>query len=686
LTRRDIIVFEQRLKEAVQGLFPFKAHSIHFPRSAQSCAAERRPDEDKILLPLALRGSRDVLGIFVVRGANQDQAGPLLAHWPALAQLIADNLLQYKRSLCDPVTALFSRHYLLERLAREIDSLRGFSLQTAAEAPPAGAHSVDEGLVISAEERTRWTSQGVLAVRFAALRDVVREFGYQFADDLMIALAEAFTPLCPEQALAARIGDFEFALHLPAATATECHTLACGIAAALRAVSLVHPLRHARVGLAATVGFVLYPQDMSGDIFLRSAAEQARLLLRKARLAAALADEERPLLSSPQGDEAVLPFKRILAEGGRVLEVLPLSRAAVSLGRQMYAREGQRFSVWSIKYPVQAMDPPAGSPAAISPEGPAPRYKGELVLMDVRENASQAEIIHLGEPTWAIEPGDRLLLLPDEQVTSTSSSQDRHDSATGFLRHGDFFARWAQDREECDSFSLALIRLGNPSFSEANPAGSAPPPEGSSPSPPDLSALTASPLQPGGDHHTGRFMARVARLCCDEFGTKVLGGRYSLNSLILFHPRMDGEQAVAVYQRLSVLFKERLDLEVAVGLACHPYLNFRKADAPENCRKALEYALLLPAPRVGLINSLALNIAADKNFSQGDIFSAIKEYQVALLADEGNGMAWNSLGICLAALGRQAEAERHFARAVACNPEDVMALYNLGYMYQSRNQ
>jgi tetratricopeptide (TPR) repeat protein len=683
LTRRDIIVFEQRLKEAVQGLFPFKAHSIHFPRALQSCAAERRPDEDKILLPLALREDRAcrVLGVLMIRGADQEKAAPLLARWPALARLITDNLLQYKRSLCDPVTALFSRHYLLECMAREIDALRGFS----SAASPAGAHPADEGLVIGDEERPRRGSQGILAVRFAALRDVVREFGYQFADELMIALADAFLPRCPEQALAARIGDFEFALHLPAATAGECHALACALVSALRAVTLVHPLRRARVSIAATIGFVLYPQDMSGDIFLRPAAEQARLLLRKARLAAALADEERPLLSGSQEDKAVLPFKRILAEGGRVLEVLPLSRAVVSLGSQTQAREGQRFSVWSVSYPVQSMAPPAGPEGGLSPEGPAPLYKGEIVLMEVRENASQAEVITLGEPTWAIEPGDRLLLLPEEQSNPAhpAPGRDRPDPASGFLRHGDFFARWAQEREACDTFSLALIRLGTPSFPEAEPAAL---PDGDPSARTDGSPPRDRPIQPEGAHYAGRFMAQAARLCRDEFGADLLGGRYSLNSLILFHPRLDGLQAQAAYQRLAALLRERLDLDVAVGLACHPCLNFRKADAPANCLKALEYALLLPAPQVGLLNSLALNIAADKFFSQGDLFSAIKEYQTALLADEGNGMAWNSLGICLAALGRQAEAERHFARALSCNPDDLMAMYNLGYMYQSRNR
>ena len=829
LSRRDVIFFEQRLKEIIHSLLPFKGHSIHFPRTTEARQADWSREEDKLLLPLpapvapscsqmetsessghSSRPSQSgqaapavkegmakataapqgltgmsasparalpagftrngaspqtvgstpmqssgktplepakgpsmqsgaqntlhqgpALGVFVARGVPEERAAALLPYWPSLGCLVTDNLLQYKRSICDPVTGLFSRHYLLDCLAREIETLRytlpvpagsseahgsartqgtaqgmgqDFSLHSGVQAV---FHPSGEGLFARGAEMARRASVGVLVVRFAALRDVVREFGYQFADDLMVALADALAPLCPEQALASRTGDFEFALHLPAATAKECTTLATDIAAAMRAVYLVHPLRRERVGIGASVGFMLYPQDMAGENFLRPAMEQARLALRKARLAAALADEDRPLLSSRQGAEPIMAFSRILSEGGRVLEVLPLSRVMVSLGANMHAREGQRFSVWSVHYPVRGMDSQTGK--FTDTAHMVPLYKGELVLMDVLENASQAEVITLGDPSWSIEPGDRLVLLPEEQSSSARplEGEDRHDPDTGLLRHGDFFARWAGERETCDAFTLALIRIGGPRHMDRDTSLSSP--DGaeasshtdfatdfagsaiaastaSTESRPSSHFLDEDGAQEGDALYPGQIMARAAGLCRDELGQKTLGGRFGLNSLIFFHPEMDEAKAQERYEALAALLEETLGMEVAVGLACHPCLNFRKADAPENCRKALEYAMLLPRPHVGVLDSLALNISADKLFSRGDSFSAIKEYQLALLADETNGMAWNSLGICLAGLGRHAEAERNFTQALSCNADDVMALYNLGYMHQSQSR
>ncbi|MDR3357457.1 MAG: tetratricopeptide repeat protein [Desulfovibrio sp.] len=683
LTRRDIISFEQRLKEAVRSLIPFKAYSIHFPRASRSRLAEPRPEEDKILLPIAVEEGEDfrLLGVFVARGADLRRAAPLLEHWPALGALIADNLLQYKRSLCDPLTALFSLHTFLERLARSMDCLR-FPL------PPAGRkirpeepRPAEEGLVPDDDETPRRAPLGVLAVRFGALELIAREHGSRFADGLLVPLADAVGGLCPEQGLAARVGDSEFALLLPAATAKECRRLGEDIARAVRSVPLALPLGRGRVGIAATVGFSLYPRDMGGDAFLRPAEEQARILLRQAGLAAALADEARPFLSPPHGGEPVLPFQRILSEGGRILEILPLSRVAVNVGSRMQAREGQRFAVWSFPGPD-----PAAVPSSAGTTVLAPKYKGEIVLVEVRDDTSQAEILSLGDPVWNMEPGDRLILQPEEEFQSPlpRPGGERRDAASGFLRHGDFFARWAQDRERCGSFVLALLRLGPPFVPEVRPGGAggedgeSSGPETAPPGP-GFSGPDKTPL-------TDSYVAGAVRLCREAFGRGVLGGRFSLNSLILFHPDLDGPSALDAYRKLAAGLGESLGLEAAAGLAGHPCLNFRKADAVENSRKALEYALLLPEPHVGLLDSLALNIAADKLFSRGDLFGAIKEYQQALLADEDNGMAWNSLGICLAGIGRQAEAERHFARALACDPEDVMALYNLGYMCQARGQ
>ncbi|MGJ3521615.1 tetratricopeptide repeat-containing diguanylate cyclase [Nitratidesulfovibrio sp. D1] len=643
LNRRDLIAFEHRLRDAMARVLSFKAYSLYFPRAASGPEPLWLPQERKLLVPLLHQGEQ--LGVFVARGVAARTVRALSPVLPGVAALCLENLQLYKASLTDPVTGLATRQHLLDAIAREVDCIRDcFSIASEGKCDLAAGHRA---------------SMGVIAVRLGSLREVARDHGYVFADRLIAALAEELRSAAPEQALPARTGDFEFALFVPAGTSGGCRKLAVDMVRRLRGVTITCGLTDEPVGVAVSAGFAVYPQDMEGAAFARDHGEQARVLLRKARLAAAVAVEAAALSPGDgdgKGDAApgvpVMGFSRILAEGGRVLETLPLSRVVVSLGGNMNAREGQRFSVWSVAYPVRGG----------SQEPRQPLYKGEVVLMEVRDNTSLAEIMHVGDPTWPVEPGDLLTLLPEEKGVTVRDGGEapRTDPLTGLFRHGDFLARWSAERERCDAFSLALVRLSD---------------EGREPE--------------GRAAHPEQLMAEAAQLCRDLLGPQALGGRYGLNSLIFFHPGMtpDGtDGAREVYGALCHELERRLRIGAAVGVACHPYLSYRKADALENCLKALEYAMLLPPPRVGVLDSLALNISADKRYSLGDTFGAIEEYKLALLADETNTMAWNSLGVCMAGLGRHSEARRHFGEALARKPGDPMALYNLGTVCQSEGE
>jgi tetratricopeptide (TPR) repeat protein/GGDEF domain-containing protein len=646
LNRRDLIAFEHRLRDAMARVLSFKTYSLYFPRAASGPEPLWLPQERKLLVPLLHQGEQ--LGVFVARGVAARTVRALSPVLPGVAALCLENLQLYKASLTDPVTGLATRQHLLDAIAREVDCIRDcFSTASEGKCDLAAGHRA---------------SMGVIAVRLGSLREVARDHGYVFADRLIAALAEELRNAAPEQALPARTGDFEFALFVPAGTSGGCRKLAVDMVRRLRGVTITCGLTDEPVGVAVSAGFAIYPQDMEGAAFARDHGEQARVLLRKARLAAAVAVEAAALPPGDgdgKGDAApgvpVMGFSRILAEGGRVLETLPLSRVVVSLGGNMNAREGQRFSVWSVAYPVRGG----------SQEPRQPLYKGEVVLMEVRDNTSLAEIMHVGDPTWPVEPGDLLTLLPEEKGVTVRDGGEapRTDPLTGLFRHGDFLARWSAERERCDAFALALVRLSD---------------EGREPE--------------GRAAHPEQLMAEAAQLCRDLLGPQALGGRYGLNSLIFFHPGMtpdgtDGaDGAREVYGALCHELERRLRIGAAVGVACHPYLSYRKADALENCLKALEYAMLLPPPRVGVLDSLALNISADKRYSLGDTFGAIEEYKLALLADETNTMAWNSLGVCMAGLGRHSEARRHFGEALARKPGDPMALYNLGTVCQSEGE
>jgi len=149
-----------------------------------------------------------------------------------------------------------------------------------------------------------------------------------------------------------------------------------------------------------------------------------------------------------------------------------------------------------------------------------------------------------------------------------------------------------------------------------------------------------------------------------------------------FLPGDSGAEALAKAEELCAQAAAEHGLDLAVGLFSYPFLNFAKADALECARKALEHALLLPAPRVALFDSVSLNVSADRLFVEGDLYAAVEEFKLSLLADPANMLARNSLGICYAQLGKADLARREFELVVAAEPENVMAHYNLGWACQ----
>lgn len=646
LTRHDLITYEHLLADAVSRFLTYKSYSLYFPKGKHSLQPVWDSQDRKLLLPLTLQGR--LLGVFVARGVSMRARKSMMDVLPGLGELALEKVQLYKLSITDPATGLFTRQHMEQALCRETERIRDCFKPSGEGGCEFNGH---------AGQGSYSACMGVISFTLASLRSVMRDYGYLFADELAARLADALRESAPQQALAARTGDFEYTLFIPGGTSASCRRIAKDAVRAMRAVRMVHELTDDHVGVGVCAGYATYPQDFEGPLFGLAVEEQARQLLRKARIAAGIAGERN--LGEATGH--VMGYNRILVEGGKVVETMPMSRVMVSLGRSMGAREGARYSVWSTDYRSYRMAAGAQGEAGgeglaepVSAEGAEPKsplYKGEIVLMEVRESQSLAEVMHLGDPAWAIEPGDRITLMPEEDgIAAAAQGETAHlDPLTGLLRHRDFLARFARERERCDRFALALVRLTG-----------------------------AERVQGERTPHAEQLVAESAEACRSILGDDVVGGRYGLNSLIYFHAGGVPDQMRERYTRLCETLDSRLGIEAAVGVACHPFLNYRRADSMENCLKALEYAMLCPKPRVGVMDSLALNISADKLYSRGDTFDAIEEYKRALLADADNTMAWNSLGVCYAGLGRPQEARKQFDEALARNRKDVMALYNLG--------
>lgn len=638
---------EGLLCAGLAAFLSFTGHALYFPTHGAPREPELLEDERRLLLPLVWQG--EGLGMLMLHGVRCRETRRLLPHLPAIAALCLENLARARAMERDPGTDLVTESALLARMETEVELLRAVMRDPGRSANrPAPLHRLCLGMAV-----LRWRDGEAVA----------RVLGHGFCEETMRALATACMADLPSDTRAGRLGPYEIGLLFPATGRGACQRLAWEALARMGGVRVEDPVAGLAPRPRLCAGHALYPQDMAGPELSLSMFDQARRFRDRGRLAADAA--ERALAGGAV--EAVMPFARILREGGVVLECPALDRLRVSLGKEANAREGQRFHV-----------------RGRSGEGAPGVFKGDIVLLRVDRDEALAEILHLEDPTTPPEAGDRLLLAADPEILAPGQEDHREAadrgaggetpastaragagmsvSGDGTASHGEFLRRFGMARDACRKFTLAIARFSPLDSASANDAGMEPWLAGA----PRLLKETATRLQAPPPE---------------------LVGRYGSNSLIIFHPDAAGEACRPLYAALCAAAREA-GLSAAAGLAAYPFLEFRKDESEACALKALEFALLLPEsePRVGLCDSVALNISADRRYSLGDAFGAMEEYQMALLADSRNAMARNSLGVCLAAMGRGAEARRQFQTALRHAVEPALAAkisYNLGAVCQN---
>ncbi len=647
LTRGDLMEMEGLLCASLGAFLSFTGHALYFPTHGAPQEPELLGDERRLLLPLVWRG--EGLGMLMLHGVRCRETRRLLPHLPAIAALCLENLARARAMERDPGTDLVTESALLARMEAEVELLR--------------AVMRDPGRSVSGPAPLHRLCLGMAVLRWRDGEAMARALGYAVCEETMRALAQACMAGLPSDTRAGRLGPYEIGLLFPAAGRGACHRLAREALARMADARVQDPATGLALRPRLCAGHALYPQDMAGPELSLAMFDQARKLRDRARLAADAA--ERALAGGAA--EAVMPFAQILREGGVVLECPALDRLRVSLGKEAKACEGQRFHV-----------------RGRSPEGAPGTLKGEIVLLRVDRDEALAEILHLEDPTAPPEVGDRLLLAAEPEISAPERDALREpaDSRTDgeasaptaragaarpasggeIVSHGEFLRRFGMARDACRKFALAIVRFSPQGDASAEDAGMEPWLKEA----PRLLTETAS-----------RLPAPPPELV----------GRYGSNSLIVFHPDAAGEVCRPLYAALCVAAREA-GLSAAAGLAAYPFLEFRKDESEACALKALEFALLLPEaePRVGVCDSVALNISADRRYSLGDVFGAMEEYKMALLADSRNAMARNSLGVCLAAMGRGAEARRQFQTALRHAAEPALAAkisYNLGAVCQN---
>jgi len=638
LAQSDLIACEQFLRDVFSRFLTFKTHSLYFPRAGDDPAAEGfGPDfslaahlsaERKVLIPLCAEGR--LLGVFIARGASLGAPRTLLPLLPRIAAMALREASLAKALATDALTGLATGEALLTNMAGEIERVQERIL-------PGSGSLADPGL---SGPRGGF---GLVALDLDFFSRVAAQHGFLAAEATLAAVGRLFAGLCPQQGLAARLHDDLFGFFLPGASAARCREAAETFVRELSRLTFPVPATGESFSLTASAGAAAYPQDMRGGQFAAPPAEQARVLWRKAKKALTVAKD--------LGRDQAMAWSRILAEGGVVLETLPLSRLAVSLGRFAEAEAGQRFLVWSPKN-ERPRDIRKSDGERVSGRSPT-TIKGEVALLEVGEDMAFAEVLQLADPDMPLEPGDRLLLAPEAGdaaplAPAACDASPRRDQVTGLYDRRDFLRLAAQDREKRQAFSMVLALL----------------PDASRERKPDRPAEAD--------------MAEAVAVCRAHFGQDALSGRFSSGKIVFYLPGREPESLREPAEACLAALTERLG-KAAVGIAGYPFLDYSRADVADNCRKALDHALLLPeGPKLAVFDSLSLTVSGDRLFAMGDVYAAMEEFKQALLADEGNILARNSLGICLARLGRLEAARTEFTRVIGRDAKNTMALYNLG--------
>jgi diguanylate cyclase (GGDEF)-like protein len=626
LRAEDLILFEDRIKQTLTHFFPHTAGSIYFPQAlpqgmrtdAGQYTYRSVPEEAKLLIPLISHGR--CLGVYMAKGVDMPMSSGTMPDLVSLLSLVLENIRLEKLSRVDRLTGLADKGTFLSTVTRKIQS---------------GQERTDTGIPYYMDG----AGSGITAHFTVILLNIDRfhrlslSSGYAFANAVLKAVARTIDTLCPQQGLASRVQDDEFAVLLPDYSPKKTRTLVEEMRATVQDLEFTCPISRQALRLSCRTGSVHYPQNILGSELRLPALEQSHLLLDKARRCLQAAKK----LGGSRG----FAYADLVISGGSIREAISTERVAVDIGSFDRAEEGQRFAIT----PAQA----APRDAAAEPAAP----KGELILIEVTRNESIGEILFLTDPTRPVAAGDRLLL------QSSAASEDdigHHGHSSSPVRNGwpldlrRFLEKWRTMWGRSDAFCLLLCR------------------------PEQTQALGARDQTdaPCLDH---TLAEAIGPLLEDRDACL---GTYGSDSLIAAVNGLGPEDGRRLAQDMQAAARQRTGCDVRIGVAFYPCLDSPRFESLANCRKALEHALLLPEPGVALFDSLTLTISGDRLFAQEDLAGARQEYTRALILDEGNSLARNSLGICCARVGQLSQSCREFQVILDREPDNLMALYNFG--------
>ncbi len=638
LTKRDLLKFEDELFNDLVPLLACEGASLYFPTASETKAITYIEEEEKLLLPLKFQNSDNILAIFLARKPKKEKVLSVYESLEYIVHQILEKLMLKKALQYDNRTELYTQYMLIDRLAERIDTMRGPNLDSAE---------------LSRTSLLTRGCAGVAYLHLAHIQNIAKKYGYLFAEKCLDEIVLHCLEELPHDILLARVNTYDCAFFIEENmldSRAELNTFLHNLALSASALSFETPVNSQknlpRVSTSVHASYILFPQDYDNFVPSQNTEELAYQLLAKAQISAIRAKEQHKTL---------LPFSHILAEGGNIIEKLSHNQYIIDLGKNVGLKDTMRFSVYGED---------KGKNSLLDETQKI--YKGDITLIELSEEYALAEQSFIYDPSNPFQKNDTLVKLPtDYTATSTqdSSMPIEKDSLTKLYKHSDFLYLFAEYRQKHENFTLALL------YFEESKEQNLP-----------FQNILSQSLALFYEHIVNAY-----KLDCSE---NCLLSSYGQNSVLVYLPIQDNftkDDCFLAYKKLAEEIYTNLHLEVAIGIAEHPLLNYRPSEVIENARKANECAKLLDYPKVSLCDSIALNVSADKLSTQGLYYEAVQEYQSALLLDDKNALAHSSLALALASLSRYSEAQASFLKALEITPDDASLYYNLAGVSEKLN-
>ncbi len=631
LDKSDLIRFESILNNSLKLVIPFSSYCLYFPKEIPKGMQQGQDiipliEKDRALLPLVM--DNEFLGIFLAKGINSSKLKSIRDHLKSIVSLALDKIVLHKMCMLDELTNLYSRERFISLIENEIEAV----IESITPGPGA---TMDNG------PSHHSACFCVMVFNLDRFRKVNNTFGFAFGDKILSEISQNIQEIIPEQAVPARLDNDTFALFWPQTSSHKCHELGSKIVKKISELIFEYDVSGEKVSITMSGGASFFPHDLKGSEFRKSSFELSRVVLQKAKQSMEIAKEN--------GRNRIYSFGHLLSQGGTVMEKLPLDRLVINLGKNVDACEGQKFMVWSSKYNGNSEIFKESDKTSLGHYPPI--HKGEVTVLEVQDRISIAEVLYLNDPSWKIEPGDKLSLMSEkdsllEKEGINGEEKPKKDILTGLYSYRDFLSLWSRNRGQSESFVMAMLKVQ------------------------DTFKKSAQRIE------SENLIQEIVKSLNRRMKSPPLSGRYS-STCIVFYTAQDGiDEVQEILRQLNAELKERFEIIFQAAISKYPCLNFSRIHTLENCRKALEHATLLDFPHVAVFDTLTLTISADRLFSQGDTFAAMEEYKSALSADETNIIARNSLAICYARLGRLELARKHFQEIIIQDEQNIMAWYN----------